>query len=296
MGFPTEVQRSGLEYLGTVSELLDRIRSEHPTHGLFETAEVLWWWAQNERRTDDYGQLFWLGDDGRPIAAVIATQFGDVIQLDPLFLPGAPADWTAHVMARGCEHAASHGYGEAVLEVDRADHALRSILDRLGFVVDEDGLVDCWMAADERPQVAVAPVGYELSDRAESADRPHHMISQRRGHRDPTPRLRQTPLYRPKLDLCVYDPSGNIAGYGLFWYNPTTRVGVVEPMRTEDEYQQRGIARLILTTGLDRLVQAGATRLKVAFEPGNAAAKSLYLACGFQPHRNNDLYAGPTTG
>lgn len=66
-------------------------------------------------------------------------------------------------------------------------------------------------------------------------------------------------------------------------------------MRTEDDHQERGIARCILTTGLDRLAHTGATRLKVAFEPGNPAAKNLYLGCGFQPHRENDLYAGSTT-
>ena len=294
MAPPTEVLRAGLDYLETITELLDRIRSAHPTFGLLDAAEVLWWW-QAERPTDDPGQLFWLDGDARPVAAAIATQFGDVIRLDPLVMPDATPEQIAHVMARGCEHAAGNGFGHAVVEVDRADHVLRSVLDERGFVVEEDGLVECWMAAHDRPPIAALPDGYRLSDRIESADRPHHMINERRGHRDPTARLRQTSLYRPDLDLCAYDADGNVAGYGLFWYNSATHVGVLEPMRTEDDHQGRGIARSIITSGLDRLATLGATRLKVAFEPDNPAARTLYLGCGFQPERENDLYAGSTT-
>ena len=289
-----EVRRSDLDYLTTITELLDRIRLSHPTFGLVDAADVLWWW-QEARSTDDPGQLFWLDGDARPVAAAIATQFGDVTRLDPLVMPDAPPEQIAHVMTRGCEHAAANGFGQAMVEVDRADPVLRSILDQQGFVVAEDGLVECWMAADGRPPIAALADGYRRSDRNESADRPHHMVNESRGHRDPTARLRQTPLYRPGLDVVVYDPDDNVAGYGLFWYNPTTQVGVLEPMRTEDDHQGRGIARHIITIGLDRLAHLGATRLKVAFEPDNPAAKNLYLGCGFQPHRENELYAGSTT-
>ena len=79
-------------------------------------------------------------------------------------------------------------------------------------------------------------------------------------------RLRQCSLYDPALDLAVEDPDGNVAGYALFWFDPVTCVGLVEPMRVEDEYQRRGLARMLLTTGLDRLARTGARRLKVGFE------------------------------
>jgi ribosomal protein S18 acetylase RimI-like enzyme len=120
------------------------------------------------------------------------------------------------------------------------------------------------------------------------------MIHERRNHLDPEPRLKQTSLYRPDLDLAVYDEHGNVAGYGLCWYDPATTVGAIEPMRTEDEHQQRGIARHILTCGIDRLAQAGATRIKICFEPDNPAFGHLYRSAGFEPHRENDIFAGPT--
>lgn len=292
---PTEEHRAGLDYLEAVTALLNRIRTTHPTAGLFEAAELQWWWAQNPRTTDDLGQLFWFDDRGRPEAAVIATDFGEATQLDPLVLPDASPEWIAHVMQRGLDHASASGFDTVQLEVDRADGVLRAVLKERGFAIEEDGLVESWLAADNRPAVSALHQGYRLLDRLGAADLPHHMINDRRNHIDPEPRLQQTSLYRPALDLAVYDDDGNVAGYGLFWHDPMTAVGVVEPMRTEDEHQQRGLARHILTCGIDRLARVGATRIKICFEPDNAAARHLYLSAGFEPDRENDIFAGPTS-
>lgn len=286
--------RGGLDYLEGVTALLNRIRTTHPTAGLFEAADLQWWWAQNPRTTDDLGQLFWFDERGRPEAAAIITDFGDAAQLDPLLLPDATPEWTEHVMRRGLGHASDSGFDAVCLEVDRADHVLRSVLDERGFAIEEDGLVESWLPADSRPPISGLPEGYRLLDRRSAMDRRHHMINERRNHPDSEPRLNQTSLYRSDLDLAVYDDDGNVAAYGLFWYDPTTAVGLVEPMRTEDEHQQRGLARHVLTCGIDRLSQAGAMRIKIGFEPDNAAAKHLYLSAGFEPHRENDILAGPT--
>lgn len=56
------------------------------------------------------------------------------------------------------------------------------------------------------------------------------------------------------------------AAHGMFWYDPVTETGVVEPMRTHDDHQQRGLARHVLTTGV-----------------------------GFEPGGSSDLFAGPTS-
>ena len=69
-------------------------------------------------------------------------------------------------------------------------------------------------------------------------------------------------LYDPALDLAVSAADGQVAGYALFWFDPVTKVGMVEPMRVEDEYQRRGLARAMLAAGLDRLAARGALRLK----------------------------------
>lgn len=103
-------------------------------------------------------------------------------------------------------------------------------------------------------------------------------------------RLGQTSLYRKDLDLVIVDSTGEPVAYGLFWYDPSTKVGLVEPMRTDESHQRRGLARHILTTGINRLVDAGATRIKISYEQDNPASGSLYLDVGFVPTSTTSLY------
>ena len=216
---------------------------------------------------------------------MIATDWGDRIALDPIVMPDATPDWVAHVMERGLAHASESGFEAVGLEVDRADDVLRDVLVGHGFAIKEDGLVETWLAADARPEISPLHEDYRLSSRLDTVRRPHHMISAKRNHPDVEPRLRQTSLYRPDLDLVVHDSRDSLAAYGLFWFDPETATGLVEPMRTEDEHQRRGLARHILTTGLDLLAEAGAARIKICYEPDNPASRDLYLSVGFEPDR-----------
>lgn len=275
--------------------LLQRIRRAHPTAGLYEAADLQWWWRM-PRSTDDLPQLFWFDHLGRPEAAVIATDWGDRMALDPMVMPGAAPDRVAHVVERGLAHAGASGIEAVSLEVDRADDVLREVLIGHGFTIEGDGLVETWLAADARPGISPLPDGYRLSSRVDTVPRPHHMISPGRNLPDPEPRLRQTSLYRPDLDLVVHDSRDRVAAYGLFWFDPATATGLVEPMRTEDDHQRRGLARHILTTGVDLLARAGAERIKICFEPDNPASGRLYLSVGFEPDRRTVVFAGRTSG
>ena len=133
-----------------------------------------------------------------------------------------------------------------------------------------------WMDAEQR--APIAPVdGFAIVDRATRGDRAHPMIA--RNGEPVEARLQQCSLYDPTLDLAVEDADGGVAGYALFWFDPTTLVGLLEPMRVEEDYQRRGLGRMLLTNGLDRLARKGARRLKVGF--ATDAARNLYLGAGF---------------
>jgi ribosomal protein S18 acetylase RimI-like enzyme len=72
---------------------------------------------------------------------------------------------------------------------------------------------------------------------------------------------------------------------------------VREPMRVEDEYQRRGLARAMLTEGLDRLASRGARRLKVSY--ATDAARALYVGAGFHVTSTSTSYTwkrGSVTG
>jgi GNAT superfamily N-acetyltransferase len=287
--------RVGLEYLDTVTTLLQRVRAAHPTAGLYEAADLQWWW-RTPRSTDEIPQLFWFDDLDRPVAAMIATDWGDRVALDPIVMPDAAPDWVAHVVAGGLAHARACGIESVGLEVDRADDALRDVLVGHGFGITDDGLVETWLVAEDRPAISELPAGYRSSSRLATPGRQHHMTSAGRNHPDLEARLRQTSLYRPDLDLVVVDDHDAPAAYGLFWFDPTTATGLVEPMRTEDDHQRRGLARHVLTTGLDLLAAAGAARIKICYEPGNPPARDLYLGVGFEPDRETVIFSGPTSG
>lgn len=282
-----ERKLTGMDYLNAATALLQRARAAHPVKGLYEAADLQWRW-RSPRPTDEMPQLFWFDDSG-PAAAMIATDWGGRKTLDPVLLPDATPEWTAHVVERGLVHADEAGFSGALeLEVDRADDVMRDVLVRHGVTFREEGMVETWLAAGKRPAISPLHEGYRLASRADTKLQPHHMI--KRSGAGIEQRLGQMSLYRPDLDLLVLDGDDNAAAYGLFWYDPATKTGLVEPMRTEADHQQRGLARHILTAGIDRLAAAGAARIKICFEPGNPASGGLYLSVGFEPVKRTDVF------
>ena len=296
MGTMPEQHRVGVDYLEAATALLQRVRNAHPTGGLYEAADLQWWW-RNSRSTDELPQLFWFDDRGHPEAAVLAIDWGDgssavydEATLAPIVMPDATPDWVAHVVERGLAHAGESGIGAVELEVDRADDVMRDVLLDQGFFIKESGLAEAWLAADDRPEISPIHDDYRLSARSATTQRPHHM-SKRSGP-GVEERLLQTSLYRSDLDLLIVDRNDNDAAYGLFWYDPETATGLVEPMRTEDDHQRRGLARHIITSGINRLADAGAERIKICYEPDNLAASLLYLSVGFEPVKQTDVFSG----
>jgi GNAT superfamily N-acetyltransferase len=283
-----EQHRIGVHYVEVATELLHRVRGAHPTAGMYEAADLQWWW-RSPRSTDNLPQLFWFDDVGRPEAAAIATDWDDGTSLDPIVMPDASPEWVAHVIERGLANASECGFGDVAIRVDRADDVMREVLVGHGFAIEEGGMVDVesWLAADARPEITSLHDDYRLSSRLDTMLRPHHMIH--RSGPDVETRLRQTSLYRPDLDLLVLDSRDRVAAYALFWFDPDTATGLVEPMRTEDDHQRRGLARHLLTAGINLLAEAGATRIKIVFQPDNAAARGLYLSCGFEPVKQTEV-------
>lgn len=298
MPIPAPVTRSGLAAVETGTALLQRIRGADPVAGLFEAAELQWWWAK-ERSTDTVDQLFWFDEQG-PVAAAILTDWGSgdsMLYSDPTLLvatlPGMPLEDVAAALDAGRAHAAALGIASVSLEADRDDAAMQAVLPECGFERVEDALLQCWLDLGDRPDVSMLEDGYELRDRVGAAGTAHHLAKPGRG--DVDARLRQGSLYRDDLDLFVVAPDGEVAGFALCWFDPVTATAVIEPVRTRDAHQRRGISRHLLTAGLDRVARLGATRAAIGYEPDNPASGPLYRSLGFVPHRRTDLLSGPTS-
>jgi GNAT superfamily N-acetyltransferase len=239
---------------------------------MWEAADVQWWWRQ-PRPTDELALPVWFDDVG-PVAAAGLTALGGTWQADVFAVPSVVDE--ADVWAATLEAAAGHPDEALRVLVCNDTAPLVGLALRSGFAMTEELSGTSWMDADQRPPVAQVD-GFTIADRVVCADRPHPMIA--RNGEQVQQRLRQLSLYDPRLDLAVEDADGRVAGYALFWFDPVTLVGLLEPMRVEDAYQRRGLARMLITHGLDRLARTGARRLKVGFETD--AARSLYLGAGF---------------
>jgi len=280
-----EVHASGLEYLVLATELLQRARLADAEAGVWEAADLQWWW-RTPRPSDAIDQLFWIDDDG-PVASVVLTDWGRAWGCDPIVVPGISTVPLPTVWARAVE--AIDGLGLEAVEVLARDDdfELLGLLAGDGFVADDGQSGITWMNAEDRPDVTAVPEGFALVDRAQETTGPHPM--RRRSGEEVEARLRQCSLYDPGLDIAVEAADGQAAGYALFWFDPVTEVGLVEPMRVEDAYQRRGLARAMLTAGLDRLAKRGARRLKVGY--ATDAARGLYVGAGFRVTSTSRSYS-----
>lgn len=284
---PVERTLSGLDYLTGVTSLLQRVRNQHPTAGVWEAADFQWWWRK-PRETDSWDQLFWFDDAGDPVAAAVLTDWGERLGLDILTLPGLAPDLRSAVWRRALESLDRAAPMPAEVAVDDADGLLVSLLESAGFVALPHKGGSAWMKAEDAPSISDLTEGYELLSRSQIGDTPHHMSA---GIGEGVAeRLQQTSLYRPDLDLVVADTSGDPAAYGLFWYDPVTTVGFVEPMETYEPHQRQGLARHVLTSGIQRLTQVGASRIRINYEQDNEASRTLYLDSGFAPTMTTSLY------
>src|ERR1700733_5210880 len=261
--------------LGT--ELLQGARRADSQAGLWEAADVQWWWRK-PRRSDDAEKLFWIDDEG-PVAGVLLTsETNGTWQCDPVIVPRASGLEPGVVWRRAIEHAAKHSAKRFEVPGGDEDLTFQDQAKRSGFTA---GFQDspAWMDAADRPAVSAPAEGFVLTDRTQRRDAPHPM--QHRNGDSVAQRLDQCPLYDPALDLAVETADGVGAGYSLYWFDAVTKVGLVEPVRVDDKFQRRGLARAMLSAGIDRLVTRGAQRVKISYETD--AAGALYQGVGFRP-------------
>jgi GNAT superfamily N-acetyltransferase len=260
----------GIERLQAATTVLQRTRLADPSAGIWEASDVQWWWRR-PRPTDDLDLPVWSDHDG-PIGVALLTDWGDVVQGDALVVPGTvplAEVWAALLVAAGTTPL------EVLARDDDAE--LLGLLAAAGFAATEESSACTSLAPEARPPVAPVPAGYVLVDRTQRAGTVHPMAA--RNGEQCEERLRMTSLYDATLDLSIETLDGDPAGYALFWLDPVTGVGQLEPMRVFDDHQRRGIARALLTEGLDRLASRGALRVVVGFD--GPAGEALYLGAGF---------------
>jgi hypothetical protein len=144
-----EGRSSGLEYLEFATELLRRVRLANPDVGVWEAADLQWWWRM-PRRSDVIDQRFWIDDEG-PVAAVVLTDWGRAWSCDPIVVPAAPTLPLSAVWARAVEGIAALELPVVEVLVRDDDAELSALVVDSGFVAGTEQSGITWMNAEERP-------------------------------------------------------------------------------------------------------------------------------------------------
>jgi GNAT superfamily N-acetyltransferase len=281
---------AGPEYLQLITALLQRARLADDEAGLWEAGDLQWWWRRDQH-ADPENARFWIDDDGVPVGAVILTDWGDRWGCDVIAMPHKTEFAIATLWPNALDRLTRLNGTQVEVAVGDDDEVTAAMLRGAGFAVvvaDDHQAMSCWMPAHDRPAIPPIAAGYQLRSIAQGSAHPHHMLARNGPH--VAERLQECSMYRPELDLYIESPDGEVAGYGLFWADPVTRVGLVEPMRTEDSHQGKGLATHLLRSGLDLLARHGCTRLKVTYLEGNEPARLLYVGSGFQPRTRSQNY------
>lgn len=279
-----EIQSRGLEALNLATALLQRCRLAAPYAGVFEAADIQWAWRK-PRLSDQTQKTFWLDDDG-PVAGILLTSSDETDwQIDPVIVPGSTEIQPAMVWDRIDRYIRERSSKTFTIPIATDDLTLTALARNSGLhLIEQDSTG--WMNASDCPELITPGDEFTIIDRTLRPRFPHPMRA--RNGSEISERLAQCSLYDPSLDLSIESRAGEAAGYSLYWFDPVTRVGLVEPVRVHDSYQRKGLARAMLTSGIHRLISCGAERIKVSWE--TEAAGALYLNVGFQQTSRTNWY------
>jgi predicted N-acetyltransferase YhbS len=262
----------GHDRLAAVSSILQQARLANPHTGIWDAADIQWWWRR-PRVTDDLELPVWVDESGQ-IAAVGLSAWGETWQTD-VFISSS-AITVQEVWAETMAVVHQHSPSSLRLITPESNTELIQLALESGFVLTDEKSGTTWMKIAHRPQVKEI-AGFTIVDRTMRANTAHPMTG--RNGDEVESRLNECSLYDATLDLAVEDEAGNVAAYALFWFDPITSTGMLEPLRVEEDFQRRGLASYLIAAGLERLASKGAHEVKVAFE--SEAAAQLYLKNGF---------------
>jgi len=249
--------------------------------GPYEAADLHWWWREDDA-TDPRRQIFWYEDsvpDAEATALLLLYQDEGEWDCDFCALPSQEDAIAAEVVPEVIA-ILSRLAGTVSITVREDDVLLKPALETRGWQEGAGTAVQTFLQG-EAPRTPDLPAGFRFESRAESSG-PHPLIRKKRNPPDTERKLKQSSLYRPDLDLAVVNASGELAAYALFWMDPVTKVGLLEPMRTEDGFQRMGLGSALVGEGLRRLMAAGARMVKVTYLERNEPARRLYHRCGFR--------------
>lgn len=90
------------------------------------------------------------------------------------------------------------------------------------------------------------------------------------------------PSYKSELEIVVVAPNGEFAAHAGFTAHETESFVVVEPVCTQPEHQNLGLARIAIAEGLNRCLKMGITDAYIEAWYSNPVSNHVYDSMGFK--------------
>jgi len=253
---------------------------------VYATIGNLDWWrvAEDDPRSIYQTQLWFDGDRLIAFAWPIEGQVDILVHPDYPRLHDAALTWSESYFAA---QAAEGAVAPWVAWAFTSDAARIAALESRGYRKTDRGLVLYTQPVPDPAPEPVLPHGYTIRAVQGLAEVEKRVAVQRAAFEstwmtaERHARVRNSPTYRPELDLVVVAPDGEFAAFVLLWYDEANRLGIFEPLGVAVAYQRRGLGRAIMAEGLRRLAALGARVAGVETGIAHQAARRLYETSGF---------------
>lgn len=231
--------------------------------------------------------FMWETDDGQLAAVLNHESAGHAfLQVHPGFRTAELEEEMIDLAERLLRATSQKGSLALWVWADSCDDLRQSILLRRGFTRVADAVEHQWRRDLAMPilNVPIAPE-YTVRSLGDVDELPARSWASWKAFHPDEPdeqyegwkwylNIQSAPLYRRDLDLVAVTATGEIVAFTTVWYDDATRSAYFEPVGTLPAHQRRGLGKAVMTEGLRRLKQMGATRALVT--GGGPPANALY--------------------
>ncbi len=92
----------------------------------------------------------------------------------------------------------------------------------------------------------------------------------------------QKPGYAPEREFVVVALDGTFAAFTVTWLDTVNKVGLFEPVGTNEDFRRMGLARALMTHVMHEMKSKGMVEAEVCYSTDNPASKALYTGSGFE--------------
>jgi GNAT superfamily N-acetyltransferase len=268
-------------------------RQRAPFGGLWDAADFEWWWRDGGYEDPDH-QLFFESQEGTALGFVLLSERYDTFdyEIHPDF---EHTDAAESIFCRGLiwlkKRVKAHGNNPSATAffIKDGHTSLRRIAEDEGFRVSGKHYIQAACPLPTRQRQVTVPDVYHVRPIREGdlrSGQPPVLSTSK----EKFSRVRETPMYRREHHLVVADRNDKAVAEAICWVDESRGVGVFEPVETLEGYRGLGLARALLTEGMQRMIVSGVKLATVSHYNDNLAAAALYESVGFRKRFERVVY------